>query len=232
MPLRWTYAHLKHKCASLAGSLESLGHTPKDPVVTLLGNQAEWGLLFWTSPRLRSRFVSLSARSLARPEEVKYMLIVAGAGVLVATDEDQAAQLGEIAPKILRKVPVKIIVKCGRTNLPSSWITLAEFLGKSARIATFSAPQTLCTDTVLLFSTSSTTSTPKACPHNSRSLCLPSLALRSLRHIDADKRSVQHLASHHVFRVTITLAFWFAGASVVYPSLAFEPGSTLDAIET
>ena len=230
-PLRWTYAQLQHKCASLAGTLKSLGHPPKDPVVTLLDNQAECGLLFWTCARLGSPFVPLSPRSLARPEELKYMLRVAGAGILVATDEDQAAQLDEITPEILRKVPIKIIVKCGRMTLPSPWISLAEVLAKSLGIATLSTSQTRCTDTVLLLFTSGTTSTPKACPHSSRTLCLPSLAYRSLRHIDADKRSVQHLASHHVFGLTVTLAFWLAGASVVYPSKAFEPGSTLDAIE-
>ena len=196
-----------------------------------LVNQAECGLLFWTSARLGSPCVPLSPRSLARLEELKYTLRVAGVGTLVATDDDQAAQSDEIAPEILRKVPIKIIVKCGRTTLPSSWISLAEVLARLLGIATLSTSQTRCTDTVLLLLTSGTTSTPKACPHSSRTLCLPYLAYRSLRHIDADKRSVQHLASHHVFGLTVTLAFWLAGASIIYPSKAFEPSSALDAIE-
>ena len=230
-PLRWTYAQLEHKCASLMGSLELLGHTPKDSVVTFLDNQAEWGLFFWTSARLGSPFVPLSPGSLARPEEVKYMLRVAKAGVVVATDEHQATHLDQIAPEILRKIPIKIIVKCERTNPPSSWVPLTEILTRSLGIAALPISQTRCTDTVLLLFTSGTTSTPKACPHSARTLCLPSLAYRSLRHIDADKCSVQHLASHHSFGLTVTLAFWLAGASVVYPSKAFEPSSTLDAIE-
>ena len=104
-------------------------------------------------------------------------------------------------------------------------------MARPCSISTLSLLQTNCADTTLVLFTSGTTSTPKACPHDTKTLCLPSLAFRGLRHLDAKKRSVQHLASHHGFGVTVTLAFWLTGASVIYPSKAFEPASTLDAIE-
>ena len=120
-PLYWTYAELKRKSESLAGSLKALGHTPKGPVVILLGNQVEWALLFWTSARLGSPLVPLSPRSIIRPDEVKHMLMIAGASVLVAANEDQATKLKKFAPEILRDIPIKIIVACGSMNLPSFW---------------------------------------------------------------------------------------------------------------
>ena len=160
------------------------------------------------------------------------MLSISEDSVLVAGDEDLATKFEIIAPAPLQNTRLKIVITKENQDPPPTWVSLAEILTRHSDISSLSPAPADFDATVLISLTSGTTSTPKACPHNSQTLCLPSLAYRKLRHIDPEKRSVQHLSSNHAFGITVMLAFWFSGASVVYPNKTFEASSTLDAIES
>ena len=83
---------------------------------------------------------------------------------------------------------------------------------------------------VILF-TSGTTSLPKACQLSYENMTAAAVAHRQNRHIYKNDRLVQHLPSFHALGSIPQLAFWLAGAAVVYPSRSFDARASLRAIE-
>lgn len=50
-------------------------------------------------------------------------------------------------------------------------------------------------------------------------------------HVEPGRRLVGHLPTFHSYANACAEAFWLGGGCVVYPSPAYSPAATLDAIE-
>ncbi|KAG6988915.1 hypothetical protein G7Y79_00068g096140 [Physcia stellaris] len=230
IPGKLSYIELFEKSEILAACLESFVDVSEHSIMTFLHNQVEFALLFWTSARLGYTFVPLDPQSVGRPE-VDHMLTTVKPSIIVTADAHLAATLVKTTSALLRDVPLKVAIRNGNESLPLSWQSFQVVFSKLSRVPTRDPTPKHASDVVLILFTSGTTAAPKACPHTSKTLCLPALAYRSLRHINEDKCSAQHLPSHHSLGMTVTLAFWLAGACVMYPSRTFDALSTLDAIK-
>ena len=233
--LTWTYEQLDQGAGRIAASLSQKGVGKGMRVAVLISNSAEWALLFWATVKLSATFVPLDPRAVSRAAEIHHYLQVVRPAVLVVANGAAADLLQRNNASDLEDIAIKLTAN--PHVLVQSFAPLASLLqepvpGDTLRNAISEAHlYHQDDDVVLIVFTSGTSSFPKACPHTNRTIWAVLAAGRSLSPTDASDRLVQHLPPSHVFAVFAMIHCWCAGATVAYPSEAFDATATLDAIE-
>ncbi|KAK5123139.1 hypothetical protein LTR85_003337 [Meristemomyces frigidus] len=229
--LRWTYSDLFHGAKLLAAALHHRGVRKGDHIVALLPNSAEWALGFWAAVLLGCPWFVVQPRAATSSEEVKHILELSRAKVILAWDTELITQLGESAPRELGAIPVKII--CSDSGLvPEQWLLLRSLLAETSEPLEVQPddPLSVADDLTVVLFTSGTTGRPKGCPHTNRTLASMFQNHAYNLGLDEHTASVSHLPLAHCFGLVYSVSFWVAGAKVVYPDKTFDARSTLEAI--
>ncbi|KAJ5641988.1 hypothetical protein N7490_005988 [Penicillium lividum] len=232
--IHWTFAQLQQMSIELAAHLSSRGIGRGSRLVTLMFNEAQWALLFWASARLGCEFVPLDPRVLDRDgRDVLFLLDQLKPAAIFVSTEAMSNRINHITSDQKHRPSVRCIVSDhDETTVLAGWTTLSELMsGPSDDIPALHEPGKP-DDTVLILFTSGTTALPKGCPHTTISIATQGLGLMDHLNVSAGSNLCQHLPNFHVFSVALTLAFWLAGATVVFPSSLFNPQSSLQVISS
>lgn len=186
-------------------------------------------------------FVPLDPRSIARKQGISHYLRVILPAALVVSDEGMMKTLEQNHEDELQSIELRIKAQsdrqCGRASF-GSWLTLIDILADSVnRFASLTEiwekqkEIDTATDIALIIFTSGTSTLPKACPHTNDNLLAGWLAAKPIKLIECAHSLVQHLPTSHIFATGLSLAFWYARASVIFPAPSFSPATTFDAID-
>ena len=239
--LVWSFQQLNEGSDLLASCLYNRGISRGRVVALLLYNCAEWALIFWACAKLGATFVPLDPRSISRKQEITHYLRVTRPAALVVGDESMINLLEQSHEDELQRIELKLVAQSvnqwGRAS-SGPWLTLIDILAdpvdQSASLSEIWEKQkefNTATDIAQMIFTSGTSTLPKACPHTSGNLWAAWLAGKSARLIEFAHALVQHLPVSHIFAIGDIHAFWYAGASVIFPAPSFSPATTLDAID-
>ncbi|KAG8528286.1 uncharacterized protein KY384_007203 [Bacidia gigantensis] len=235
--LTWTYEQLDEASHRLATSLYRHGIRKGMQSVVCLHNSIEWALWFWTCAKLGTAFVPLDPKSISRKPEISHYLNTVQPDMLVVTDRTDVNTIQEYSDVALPNIKLKVVVEGvldGEST--SGWVSCNGLLLDShspdkIETSSIEGVEDLESDVVLIVFTSGTSGLPKACPHTNRSLWATCTAGVQRRPLEPSYRLAHHLPPAHMLAVIELITFWTAGATVVYPSRAFDAESTLDAIE-
>ena len=232
--VEWTYGELNERAEQLASSLYIKGVRPGTRVAVFIFNSAELALLFWASVKLGATLVPLDPRTTPRKELVHHYLKVIQPTVLVVLDETVAQALEQSNLSDLKRITLKITLQ-SQGRIDSAWFPL-KALAENYHVngdttALLSKGVNGIEDVVLIVFTSGTYGLPKACPHTNQNLWVAAQAADSFRRLDTSHRLAQHMPPSHITGLCDMIHFWINGATVVFPSPAFDAKATIEAIE-
>lgn len=239
--LVWSYQQLNEGSDLFASCLYNRGIRRGRVVAVLLYNCAEWALVFWACAKLGATFIPLDPRSISAKQEITHYLRVTRPAALVVSDDGMIEMLEEFHEDELQRIELRLVAQSasqyGRAS-SGSWLTLIDFLAesidKSASLSEIWEKQKeidMATDITMIIFTSGTSTLPKACPYTNDNVWASWSAGKEAPLIDSAHSVVQHLPMSHIFAIGRSLAFWYSGASVIFPAPSFSPPITLDAIE-
>lgn len=232
-PEAWTYAQLRTKSLRLAYCLLAKGVKLRSSIVIILYNQLEWALFFWASAHLGCKFIGIDYRAITHEQQARDLLnqvpgCNSGFSVVVA-NEQLASAVDHALDGQEARVSLRCIVDGSQVH---GWTTLDDVHEAAKESDASNAPP--CSagpdDTAVIFFTSGTTGSSKACPHTATTLSSVAQGLRQSHSITENHTICQHLPGFHIFSVVYSVTAWLHGASLVYPSLRFDAESTIHAI--
>ncbi|TKA49873.1 hypothetical protein B0A55_13178 [Friedmanniomyces simplex] len=229
--VQWTYSDLDRGARRLATALNRLTHVERRPIATIVNTQAEWALFCWAAAYLHSPLVPINPKVVTRSREISHMLAMTRPAVVVCADATLARQLEQsLSEEARAAIPVKLLTShSGDSNL-SKWTALSQVM--SGDPTPPDTPDVVHPkDTCMTLFTSGTTSLPKPCNITSSMYVNAGLGYMEARQINSGHKLVQHLPNFHSYGIAWSFAFWFAGATVVLPSEAFEAQASLETFD-
>ncbi|KAK4556129.1 hypothetical protein LTR86_006826 [Recurvomyces mirabilis] len=229
--LQWTYTDLDRGARRLATALNRLTHIERRPIATLVNTQAEWALFFWAAAYLHSPLVPINPKVATRSKEISHMLAMTQPAVVLCADATIAKQLEQsLSAEAQKAIPVKLLANRNDAENLESWTGLVDVM--SGDLTPPDTPDVVSPeDTCMTIFTSGTTSLPKPCNMSSFMCVNAGTAYREARQITSGHKLVQHLPNFHSYGIAWSLCFWYAGATVVLPSEAFEAQASLECFD-
>ena len=245
--MRWSWKELRERARALAAGLLATGLNPGDRIGMLAPNRAEWLLAQFGSAYAGLILVNINPAY--RQSELEYALNKVGCrGLITETrfkSSDYIGMLQSLAPELAtascgdlhaeRLPALRVVIQLGSENIPGMF-SLEQIAGRLneeslqrldaiAEQLDFDAP-------VNIQFTSGTTGAPKAATlthHNMINNTRMSAAI--LKFTEKDRLCIP-VPMYHCFGMVLgTLLCATTGAAIVFPAVAFEAKSTLQAIE-
>jgi fatty-acyl-CoA synthase len=245
--VRWSWKELRERARALAAGLLATGLNPGDRIGMLAPNRAEWLLAQFGSAYAGLILVNINPAY--RQSELEYALNKVGCrGLITETrfkSSDYIGMLQSLAPELAtascgdlhaeRLPALRVVIQLGSENIPGMF-SLEQIAGRLneeslqrldaiAEQLDFDAP-------VNIQFTSGTTGAPKAATlthHNMINNTRMSAAI--LKFTEKDRLCIP-VPMYHCFGMVLgTLLCATTGAAIVFPAVAFEAKSTLQAIE-
>ncbi|KAA8647996.1 hypothetical protein EYZ11_004202 [Aspergillus tanneri] len=230
--LCWTFSQLQSFSFTLAAVLICRGVAPRENIVAILHNQAEWALVFWAALRMGCPFIPLDPRMLDHSEDLSYIIGEIGPAAVFVSDGTMAEKMDPVLPTSGNQPSVKCMVSSdGCSDRNSQWTVFWDMICRQPSHTSRTLQPLDKAETALIVYTSGTTSRSKACPHQSLSVTVAAQWIRDTLCIAPNYTICQHLPAFHSYSITFTLAYWLAGATVVFPKPSFDPASTLETLK-
>jgi fatty-acyl-CoA synthase len=245
--IRWTWREFSDEVDVLAAGLLGLGIATGDRVGIWSPNRVEWLMTQFATARIGAILVNINPAY--RLTELEYALNKSGCVALIAAPQFKTSMyldmLRTVAPELEKSEPgelhaaslpqLRTVVRMGDTPTPGT-LTFCELIEKGrvsldpaaldARAAMLSAG-----DAINIQFTSGTTGHPKGATLTHRNVVNNARYIaRAMRLTENDSLCIPVPLYHCFGMVLSVLACVSAGATMVFPAEAFDPGATLAAV--
>jgi len=245
--IRWTWREFSDEVDVLAAGLLGLGIAAGDRVGIWSPNRVEWLMTQFATARIGAILVNINPAY--RLTELEYALNKSGCVALIAAPQFKTSMyldmLRTVAPELEKSEPgelhaaslpqLRTVVRMGDTPTPGT-LTFCELIEKGrvsldpaaldARAAMLSAG-----DAINIQFTSGTTGHPKGATLTHRNVVNNARYIaRAMRLTENDSLCIPVPLYHCFGMVLSVLACVSAGATMVFPAEAFDPGATLAAV--
>jgi len=245
--IRWTYRQLKDRVDAFAAGLLALGLEPGDRIGIWSPNNAEWVVAQLATAKAGLILVNINPAY--RLFELEYALNKVDCKALITAtsfkSSDYVGMLRELAPELdncsgrglhAAKLPsLQTVICLCDTTVPGMMrfqdiAALANTFHKS-RLAELST-RLRCTDPINIQFTSGTTGFPKGATLTHRNILNNGFFIGETMRLTSSDRLCIPVPLYHCFGMVLgNLACITHGATMVYPSEAFEPLAVLETIE-
>jgi fatty-acyl-CoA synthase len=245
--IRWTWQELGARAQALAAGFLALGLEPGDRVGIWAPNCSEWVLTQFATAKVGLVLVNINPAY--RRAELAYALNKVGCKALVLApalkSTDYLAILTDLAPELLSTKPgmlqsralpeLKHVIRLGTPQTPGMFnfddISALAQPDDVARVETLGA-QLQFDDVINIQFTSGTTGQPKgACLTHQNILNNGYFVAEAIKLTDKDRLCIPVPLYHCFGMVMGNLGCLTHGATMVYPSAAFEPLAVLKAVQ-
>ncbi len=245
--VRWSYAEFKQNVDALAAGFLALGLEPGDRIGIWSPNNAEWALTQFASAKAGLILVNINPAY--RLAEVEYALNKVGCKALVTAAQfkksDYIGMLQTLAPELADAAPgrlaaaklpeLKTIIRIGADAAPGmlNFDEVAPRGGEAERSRLGELARRLqFDDPINIQFTSGTTGFPKGATLTHHNILNNGfLTAEGMRFTDQDRLCIPVPLYHCFGMVMGNLGCLTHGATMVYPSEAFDPLAVLRAVE-
>ena len=245
--VRWTYSQLHLYVDEFAAGLLALGLEPGDRIGIWSPNNAEWVVTQLASAKAGLILVNINPAY--RLFELEYALNKVGCKALITAtafkSSDYVGMLRELAPELdncsgrdlhAAKLPsLQTVICLCETTVPGMlrFQDVGAFADTShqSRLAELST-KLRCTDPINIQFTSGTTGFPKGATLTHRNILNNGFFIGETMRLTSSDRLCIPVPLYHCFGMVLgNLACITHGATMIYPSEAFEPLAVLETIE-
>ena len=245
--VRLTFAQLTAKADALALGLLALGLAPGDRIGIWSPNKAEWALTQFAAAR--AGLVLVTINPAYRLAEVEYTINKVGVKALVCAERlktsDYVGMIEALAPELAASAPgalnaprlptLKAAIKIGGESRPG-WLAFdgVASLGGAAQIEQLAAigPTLSAADPINIQFTSGTTGLPKGATLSHRNILNNGYFVGRAIGLRAGDRLCIPVPLYHCFGMVMgNLACLTHGATMVYPSDAFDPVAVMQTVQ-
>lgn len=232
--IRWTFAELLDRADAVAAGMIALGLKPGERIGIWAHNCVEWTVTQFAAARAGLVLVTINPSY--RTSEAAFTIAKAGLAALVFADRfktsDYASMVEEIGPAL---PALRRIICIGLPTNPG-WIAFDDLAGHAdaaARRRFAEIVRTLtATDAINIQFTSGTTGQPKGATLSHRNILNNGLFVGLAQRLQPGDRICIPVPLYHCFGMVMgNLACLTHGATMVYPSAGFAPGTVLETIE-
>ncbi|MDH6243040.1 AMP-binding protein [Mycobacterium sp. OTB74] len=227
--LRYTYAELNAEIDLMARGLMARGVGKGDRVGLWSPNCAQWVLTQFATAKIGAILVNINPAY--RTHELAYVLGQSGAQMLISATafktSDYATMIAEVRPEApgLRDVIFLDSADWAQLRADSALVSADELAARQAMLTN--------TDPINIQYTSGTTGFPKGATLSHRNILNNGYFVTEGIKLQPGERLCIPTPFYHCFGMVMgTLGCTTHGAAVVIPAPGFDPGATLDAIES
>ena len=230
--VRWTYAEFAARVDECARALLALGVEHGERVGIWSPNRAEWALVQYATAKIGAILVNINPAY--RAHEAAYALEQSGVSVLVSAStfktSNYAAILAEVRPRLPR-LRTLILLDSDAGDL--SWTDLlAGAAGITAETLRRRQATLQFDDAINIQYTSGTTGFPKGATLSHHNILNNAHLTAGTQGLEPGDRLCVPVPLYHCFGMVMgNLGCTTRGATIVYPSEAFDAGAVLEAVE-
>jgi fatty-acyl-CoA synthase len=241
--IRWTYAEFGRCVDELAAGLLALGLEPGDRVGIWAPNCAEWTLTQFATAK--AGLIQVNINPAYRISELEYTLAKVGVKALIAAasfkTSDYIAMVEALAPEVATCAPgelrsarlpqLRILASIGAAPRPG-WFELEALSARAARDSGRGLPQLEPHQPINIQFTSGTTGLPKGATLSHHNIVNNAFFVGRSTGMRAGDRVCIPVPLYHCFGMVLAnLACVVHGATMIYPSTAFDPLAVLRAVQ-
>jgi fatty-acyl-CoA synthase len=241
---RYTYAQFDEGVDRVAAGLLELGLEPGERVGIWAPNCCEWALTQFATAR--AGLIQVNINPAYRLTELEYALSHVGVRALILTpsfkSSDYVAMLETLAPEIggscagalhaARLPQLRIVVKIGGVRR-SGWLQFDDIQSQNRAQLRSLAAKLKCQDPINIQFTSGTTGAPKGATLSHRNIVNNAQAVGLSMGLREGDRLCIPVPLYHCFGMVMgNLACVAHGATMIYPSSAFDPLAVLRTVQT
>ena len=226
---RWTYAELDTEINTVARGLMAAGLEVGDRIGIWAPNCAEWVLVQFAAAKIGAILVNINPAY--RTHELAYVLKQSGLSMLVSAtsfkSSDYAAMVGEVRPEAsaLQQVVFIGTADWDRLRESAAQISAEQLVARQAGLSN--------SDPINIQYTSGTTGFPKGATLSHRNILNNGYFVTEQIKLRPGERLCIPVPFYHCFGMVMgNLGCTTHGATIVIPAPGFDPGLTLDAIES
>jgi fatty-acyl-CoA synthase len=226
--VRWTYAELDERVDRAAASLIAAGLEPGDRLGIWSPNRAEWTLIQYATARAGVILVNINPAY--RASELEYALRQSGCRILIAAPSfktsDYVAMTEEVRPKLdaLERAIFFETQEWDELLDAGSAVSTNEVRARAARLA--------FDDPINIQYTSGTTGFPKGATLSHHNILNNGYFVAEACRLSAEDRLCIPVPFYHCFGMVMgNLGCTTHGATMVIPAPAFDPESSLTAVQ-
>ena len=226
---RWTYAELDAEINTVARGLMAAGLAVGDRIGIWAPNCAEWVLVQFAAAKIGAILVNINPAY--RTHELAYVLEQSGLSMLVSAtsfkSSDYAAMVDEVRPEAsaLQQVVFIGTADWDRLRESAAQISAEQLVARQAGLSN--------SDPINIQYTSGTTGFPKGATLSHRNILNNGYFVTEQIKLRPGERLCIPVPFYHCFGMVMgNLGCTTHGATIVIPAPGFDPGLTLDAIES
>jgi fatty-acyl-CoA synthase len=240
---RFTYDGFNQRVDAVAAGLLALGLEPGERIGIWAPNCAEWALTQFATAR--AGLILVNINSAYRLAELQYVLTQVGVRALILTptfkSSDYVAMLETLAPEIGGSSPgtlqaarlpeLRIVVKIGGIRR-AGWLQFDDIQSEDRSRLRSLVAQLKCEHPINIQFTSGTTGAPKGATLSHRNIVNNARAVGLSMGLRAGDRLCIPVPLYHCFGMVMgNLACVAHGATMIYPSSAFDPLAVLRTVQ-
>lgn len=223
---RWTYRELDAEVDVVARGLMALGVQQGDRVGIWAPNRAEWVVVQYATAKIGAILVNINPAY--RTHELSYVLEQSGIRTLIAATQFKTSDYVAMVTEVRAGLTDVIFLDTDdwdRLRAGASAVGPGELRTRTAGLRN--------TDPINIQYTSGTTGFPKGATLSHRNILNNGYFVTGLINLAVGERLCIPVPFYHCFGMVMgNLGCTTHGATIVIPAPGFDPGATLDAIET